>query len=169
MSSSEPRSEATAGSAEEAAADAARASCVRKAAFVAFGVPAATWFAIRVYWNWLYWKREVPLYYFGTMGGLRVIVFGPLQVFTMAVFVLMWRRLLSQSSWFSLAVLCAAAGVMAGATDAVGMTYLDREGAEAAHLIWDLTPFVVGPTVLVVWTCVQGLRRWTMKRSRSTR
>src|SRR5436190_13645573 len=75
-----------------------------KVPFVVFGVPLATWFGIRAYWEWLRWSGEAPTYYVASMAGLRACSVMPLQLLVMCALVLVSWRVLIKSSWIVIAI-----------------------------------------------------------------
>jgi hypothetical protein len=129
-----------------------RTSELTKTAAFVFAVPFATWAGIAIFWFQLRWAGEAPAYYLASMVFLRALLAGPIQLVTMTVLALLARRAIGRTSWTALAAACALAGVLAFAGDAWGMRCLHGD-ARAANLVWNWTPHLVGPAVVVLLHC----------------
>ena len=121
-----------------------------KILLVAAGVPFSTWFGIGAYWEWLRWSGEAPTYYVASMARLRACDFAPLQFVVMCVLAVVTRAAIRETSWIVLAIACAVAAVLGAVGDAIGMQYELGKSAAAAHRVWDLSPHLVGPAVVLL-------------------
>ena len=125
-------------------------SSALKTAFIAGGVPIATWFGIAGFWSYLRWTGEAPTYYVGSMVGLRGLLAGPIQLVTMVVLALVLRAAIARTSWIVLALACVAAAGLAVTGDAIGMHYFRVGSQQTADSVWDFAPHLVGPTVVLL-------------------
>ena len=137
-------------------------SSALKTAFIAVGVPIATWFGIAGFWSYLRWTGEAPTYYVGSMVGLRGLLVGPIQLVTMVVLGLALRAALARTSWIVLGAAGVVAGVFAITGDAIGMHFFRGGAQETAHHIWDWAPHLVGPAVVLLIICALP---WAPRRS----
>lgn len=128
-------------------------SSALKTAFIAVGVPIATWCGIAGFWSYLRWTGEAPTYYVGSMVGLRGLLAGPIQLVTMVVLGLTLRATLARTSWIVLGAAGVVAGVFAITGDAIGMHFFRGGAQETAHDIWDWAPHLVGPAVVLLIMC----------------
>jgi hypothetical protein len=121
-----------------------------KVLLVAAGVPLATWLGIGAYWEWLRWTHEAPTYHVASMARLRACLFAPLQLIVMGVLAFVTRAAIRETSWRVLMIACAVAAVLGAAGDAIGLHYELDQAPTAAHRVWDLSPHLVGPAVLLL-------------------